>query len=393
MTNYDFDRVIDRTGTGCLKYDFHAARGKAGDLLPLWVADMDFALPAEALDALKQRVDHGIFGYTQPLQPYYNAVLSWIEQHQLWKPQQDWLVTTPGVVFALACAVRAFTQPGDAVLIQQPVYYPFKNVVVDNGRTLVNAPLSYCDGTHSIDFAAFEETIVERAVKLFILCNPHNPASRVWTRDELSCIARICAEHNVIVVSDEIHADFIWGDRSFCSYGSLGEEAGDQWIVCTAPSKSFNIAGLQISNIFIPNPELRRHFRSARGATGYDEPSTLGLAATQACYTLGQEWLAQACDYIYANICFMRDYLAEHAPQLHLVDCQGTYLAWVDCKALGLDAEGIRELVEDKARLWLDLGDMFGQDGAGFIRFNVACPRSVLERALRQLCDAVSEVR
>ena len=393
MTSYDFDRIIDRTGTGCLKYDFHAARGKAPDLTPLWVADMDFALPAETLDTLKQRVDHGIFGYTQPLQPYYDAVLGWIEQHQHWTPQQEWLVTTPGVVFALACAVRAFTQPGAAVLIQQPVYYPFKNVIVDNGRTLVNAPLSYADGAYSIDFAAFEEAIVESGAKLFILCNPHNPASRVWTRDELSQIARICTAHDVIVVSDEIHADFIWGERAFCSYGSLGEEAGDQWVVCTAPSKSFNIAGLQISNIFIPNPELRRRFRSARGATGYDEPSTLGLAATQACYTLGQEWFAQACDYLYANICFMRDYLAARAPRLRMVECPGTYLTWVDCTALGLDAGGIRELVEDKARLWLDLGDMFGQDGAGFIRFNVACPRSTLERALEQLCDAVSEVR
>lgn len=392
MTTYDFDRIIDRRGTGCLKYDFHAKRGKASDLLPLWVADMDFSLPPEVLTAIEQRIEHGIFGYTQPLQPYYDAVLDWVERHQHWRPAQQWLVTTPGVVFALACAVRAFTQPGDAVLIQQPVYYPFKNVIVDNGRTLVNAPLAYADGAYSIDFKAFEDTLATSRAKLFILCNPHNPASRVWTREELLELARICARHGVIVVSDEIHADFIWGERTFCSFASVGDQAGCKWLVCTAPSKSFNIAGLQISNIFIPDTELRHRFKAARGATGYDEPSLLGLTATEACYTLGQDWFKQVCAYIEANIGFMRDYLAEHAPQLHMVDCQGTYLAWVDCRSLGLDACGIRELVEDKARLWLDLGDMFGEDGAGFIRFNVACPRSVLKRALEQLSDAVAEV-
>lgn len=392
MTTYDFDRIIDRTNTGCLKYDFKAARGKAEDLLPLWVADMDFSLPQEVLDALKKRVDHGIFGYTQPLDPYYSAVLDWIEKHQHWRPERSWLVTTPGVVFALACAVRAFTEPGDAVLIQQPVYYPFKNVIVDNDRKLVNAPLVYEDGAYSIDFDGFEAAIVDNGIKLFILCNPHNPASRVWTRSELEHLARICKAHGVTVVSDEIHADFIWGEREFTSFGSLGSDVAGDFVVCTAPSKSFNIAGLQISNIFIPNPELRRRFKAARGATGYDEPSVMGLVATEACYTVGAEWFEQVSSYIWSNICFMRDYLSEHAPQLHMVECQGTYLTWVDCRALGLDAAGIRELVEDKARLWLDLGDMFGEDGTGFIRFNVACPRATLERALRQLTDAVNEL-
>lgn len=392
MTTYDFDCIIDRANTGCLKYDFAVKRGKAPDLLPLWVADMDFSLPAEVLGALKARIDHGIFGYTQPLDPYYDAVLNWVEKHQHWRPERKWLVTTPGVVFALACAVRAFTEPGDAVLIQQPVYYPFKNVIVDNGRTLVNAPLVYKDGAYSIDFAAFEKAVEDAHVKLFILCNPHNPASRVWTRGELEQLARICKAHGVTVVSDEIHADFVWGEREFTSFGSLGSDIAGDFVVCTAPSKSFNIAGLQISNIFIPNTELRHRFRAARGATGYDEPSVMGLAATEACYTVGAEWFDQVCSYIWGNICFMRDYLAEHAPQLHMVDCQGTYLVWVDCRALGLDAAGIRELVEDKARLWLDLGDMFGEDGTGFIRFNVACPRCTLERALKQLCAAVAEL-
>ncbi len=387
---YDFDQIIDRGGTGCLKYDFHEKRGKAPDLLPLWVADMDFSLPEEVLRTLKKRVDHGIFGYTQLTQSYYDAVLSWVERHQGWKPEQRWLVTTPGVVFALATCVRALTQPGDSVLIQQPVYYPFSNVIVNNGRKLVNAPLVYQDGSYSIDFAAFEQAVIDNQVKLFILCNPHNPASRVWSREELSTLAAICKKHGVIVVSDEIHADFIWGERTFTSYAALGEEYLDTCIVCTAPSKTFNIAGLQISNIFIPNADLRHAFAAERSGSGYDEPSLFGIAATEACYTQGEAWLEQAKAYIYQNILFMREYLAEHAPKLHVVETQGTYLVWVDCKKLGLDAQGLKELVEDKARLWLDLGDMFGADGEGFIRFNVACPRSVLQQALEQLCSAVN---
>lgn len=392
MTTFDFDRIIDRTNTGSLKYDFHAARGKDADLMPLWVADMDFQLPAEVLDAIKARIDHGIFGYTLPLEPYYQAVLDWVETHQHWRPAKEHLITTPGVVFALTCAVRAYTQPGDAVLIQQPVYYPFKNVIVDNGRKLVNAPLSYEQGAYSIDFDAFEQAIVDSDTKLFILCNPHNPASRVWTREELATLAAICAKHDVIVASDEIHADFVWDGREFCSFASVASGAGCRWLVCTAPSKSFNIAGLQISNIFIPDADMRHAFDAARGATGYDEPSLIGLTATQACYTVGASWFEQVSSYIHGNICFMRDYLAAHAPSLHMVDCQGTYLTWVDCRALGLDADGLKELVEDKARLWLDMGDIFGADGAGFIRFNVACPRSVLAQALEQLCDAVTEL-
>lgn len=392
MANYDFDRVIDRKNTGCLKYDFHAKRGKAADLMPLWVADMDFSLPQEVLDIVKKRIDHGIFGYTQPLEPYYNAVLDWVEAHQHWRPAKESLVTTPGVVFALASAVRAYTQPGDAVLIQQPVYYPFKNVVVDNKRTLVNAPLSYQDGVYGVDLDAFENAIVQNEVKLFILCNPHNPASRVWTRDELLAMARICAKHDVVVASDEIHADFVWEGHVFTSFAKVGDDAGCKWLACTSPSKSFNIAGLQISNIFIPDADMRHAFMAARGATGYDEPSLIGLVATQACYTAGADWFEQAKAYIWDNICFMQGYLAKHAPQLHMVDCQGTYLTWVDCRALGLDTAGIKELVEDKARLWLDLGDMFGADGAGFIRFNVACPQSVLAQALKQLSDAVASL-
>ena len=388
---YDFDAIINRKGTGCLKYDFHEQRGKSSDLMPLWVADMDFPLPPEVLEPIIERVNHGIFGYTQVTDEYLSSVLNWIEKHQGWLPQQEWLVTTPGVVFALSATVRAFTNQGDSVLIQQPVYYPFSNVILDNDRKLINAPLTYIDGSYAIDFEAFERAIVQNDVRLYILCNPHNPASRVWTREELTSLAEICRKHNVIVVSDEIHADFIWPGYEFCSYASLGEEFLNNCVVCTAPSKTFNIAGLQISNIFIPNGELRKRFSTEIARTGYDEPSLFGLMATRACYTLGEEWHAQVKDYIYSNICFMQTYLLKNVPQLRVVDPQGTYLVWVDCRGLGLDAPGLKRLIEDKARLWLDLGDMFGEDGTGFIRFNVACPRSILEIALQRLCAAVAE--
>lgn len=389
---YDFDQVIDRKNTGSLKYDFHEKRGKAPDLLPLWVADMDFQLPQEVLDAMKARVDHGIFGYTQLMPPYYQAVLNWVEKHQGWKPKKEWLITTPGVVFALSMCVRAFTQPGDKVLIQQPVYYPFSNVIINNGRELVDVPLMYDNGSYSIDYDAFERAIIDNDIKLFILCNPHNPASRVWTRDELLQLAHICKKHDVLIVSDEIHADFIWGDREFVSLAALGEEVLDNCVICTAPSKTFNMAGLQISNIFIPNEKLRHAFSAERNSTGYDEPSLFGIVATESCYTQGEDWLAQAKDYIYKNIVFMNEYLAKNTPQLRVVETQGTYLVWVDCGGLGLTTAELKSLVEDKARLWLDLGDMFGPSGEGFIRFNVACPRSILKQALEQLCSAVNSL-
>ena len=393
----DFDEPIDRRGTECLKYDAYAARGHAADDLPMWVADMDERIPAPAIEALQRRVAHGVFGYSDPDESYYEAVLAWVERHQGWRPERSWLVKTPGVVFALAQAVRAFTEPGDAVLIQRPVYYPFTNVIRDNGRTVVCAPLAYDPGAgderfrggrYAVDLQAFERVVEQTSPRLFILCNPHNPVGRAWTPEELRGMGEVCLRHGVTVVSDEIHADFARPGFAHTSFASLGDEFARACVVCTSASKTFNIAGLQISNIFVPDPALRARFERACAQTGYDEVNALGFVATRACYEHGDDWLAQLKEHLERNLALFADTLAREAPELRLVRPESTYLLWVDCSALGLDDEGLRAFVERDARLWLDTGTMFGPEGAGFIRVNIACPRQTVEETCRRLVAA-----
>lgn len=393
MTDYDFDTVIDRRGTGSLKYDCAEQRGHSADELPLWVADMDFRCPQPVIDAMKKRADAGVFGYTEPDDAYFAAVKHWFQSRHGWTPHREWLTVTPGVVYALACCVKAFAKPGEGVLIQPPVYYPFSEVVRDNGRVLVEAPLTYVEkyATYRCDFDVFERAIVDNDVKLFLLCNPHNPVGRVWSRFELKKLGDICAQHGVVVVSDEIHADFARPGFQHTVFATLGADYAQNAVICTAATKSFNLAGLQASNIFIPNPELKARFDHENAAAGYSQANIMGLTATQAAYEEGGPWLDALKGYLDGNYGFLRSYLGEHAPQLKVIDLQSTYLVWVDCRALGLDDNALQELVEKKARLWLDLGAVFGASGSGFVRFNIACPRSVLAEALCRLCTAIGE--
>ncbi len=383
---YDFDTPIERRNTDSLKYDFAVKRGKPADVLPLWVADMDFKTSDKILEAIHRRVDHGIFGYTESGDSYFEAVAEWMKNRHGWDVKQSWLVKTPGVVFALAMAVKAYTQKGDAVLIQQPVYYPFTEVIEDNERRMVSSDLVLGDdGRYRIDFDDFERRIVDERVKLFLLCSPHNPTGRVWTRDELLRIADICLKHHVIVVSDEIHEDFVYGANRHTVFATLREELNDITITATSPAKTFNLAGLQISNIFIPNGKLRQSFKKQIDAAGYSQLNTIGLTACEAAYRYGGDWYEAALEYIKENIAFMGEYLSEKLPQLKMIEPEGTYLVWVDFRKLGLSEDELEELIVKKAKLWLDSGAVFGKAGEGFERFNVACPRAVLERALEQL--------
>lgn len=386
---FDFDTVIERRGTDCLKYDFARERGKTEDILPLWVADMDFQTSPAILERLEERVRHGIFGYSEGKDAYFQALAGWYEKHFDWKVERSWLVKTPGVVFALAAAVRAFTEEGDAVLIQQPVYYPFSEVITDNKRKLVNSPLKLADGHYEMDFQDFEEKIVKEKVKLFLLCSPHNPAGRVWKEWELRKLGDICLAHGVLVVSDEIHSDFVWPGNRHLVFASLCPEYEKITVTCTSPSKTFNIAGLQISNIFIPDAKLRRRFRHEVAAAGYSQPNTMGLAACQAAYEGGEEWLRELKKYIWDNYLFLKEFLEKRIPEIHALPLEGTYLVWLDFRELGLTEKEREELVVKKARLWLDSGAMFGVDGEGFERINIACPRATLEKALRQLEEAI----
>ena len=398
MATYNFDKIINRKGTNCLKYDYAVERGKPADVLPLWVADMDFTVSEEITKSLHAAVDHGIYGYTQPKDAYYNAITNWMEKNHNWKTKREWIMKTPGVVFALGAAVKAFTKPGDAVLIQNPVYYPFTNIIRDNDRRVIDNTLVYekrvTEGKsqYSIDYEDFERKIVQETIKLFILCNPHNPVGRVWNREELQYLGEICLRHHVIVVSDEIHNDFVYPGFEHTVFANVDPRFAEFTVTCTAPSKTFNLAGLQISNIFISNETLREAFQKEIDKTGYDEPNALGAVACEAAYRGGQEWLDQLRAYLLENLNFLRAYLQEKIPQIHLVEPEGTYLVWLDCSELGISGKELDQFIVEKAGLWLDGGAMFGPSGADFQRVNIACPRATLELALDKLKAAVDNL-
>ncbi|MBH1940619.1 pyridoxal phosphate-dependent aminotransferase [Mobilitalea sibirica] len=390
MSLSHFDEIINRKGTNSIKYDFAVQRGKPEDLLPLWVADMDFRTPPEVTRELKKAVDHGIYGYSESKEEYFAAIQGWYQKRFDFEIQKEWLVKTPGVVFAIAMAIRAFTKEGDAVLIQRPVYYPFSETILANNRKLVNNPLVYEDGSYRIDFDDFETKITKNNVKLFLLCSPHNPVGRVWTREELIRLGDICIRHNVMVISDEIHADFIYKGYHHSIFGKLKDEFLQNSILCTAPSKTFNLAGLQVSNILIANKDIRDKFKNEIRASGYSQLNTMGLIACQTAYESGAEWLDDLLGYLEENLEFTRNFLKEHLPQIKLVEPQGTYLLWLDFSTLNLSEKALEDLIVRRAKLWLDHGTMFGSEGRGFQRINMACPREILKKALIQLEKAIN---
>ena len=377
----DFDTILNRRGTNSIKYDFAAERGMPGGVLPMWVADMDFPAPGEVLADMQKTVAHGIFGYSEPKEGYYHAVTEWFAARFGYTATPHEVVKSPGLVYGLAQAVRAFTAPGEAVLVQTPVYYPFYGVVRDNGRQVVENPLVYADGRYGIDFEDFERKIVARRVKLFLLCSPHNPVGRVWTRGELERMSDICQKHGVTVVSDEIHCDFVWSGHRHTCFGLIDERA----VIATAPSKTFNLAGLQVSNIFVKNEELRTKLRAEIGRSGYSQLNTLGLVACRSAYTHGGPWLEALKDYLEENIRLVREFLAEKLPRVKLVAPQAMYLLWLDFSAYGLAQAELDRRMTRRAGLWLNSGTMFGPGGEGFQRINVACPRSTVAEALERL--------
>ena len=390
--NLDFDLIVDRRNTKCLKYDFAVERGMPKDVLPLWVADMDFRTSSYIQEALIRQTEHGIFGYSEGKEEYFEAVKGWIFKRHGWEVKSNWLVKTPGIVFALAMAVQAFTAYGDAVLIQSPVYYPFSEVIADNGRKIVSNTLVYGeDNRYHIDFQDFEEKIVQNKIRLFFLCNPHNPVGRVWTKEELIRLGDICLKHGVIVVSDEIHSDFAFVGKHNV-FAALKKEYEDITITCTSPSKTFNIAGAQISNIFVPNAVLRKALKAQIDAAGYSQLNVFGLVACEAAYRYGEEWYQAMKKYVGDNIRFTKEYVTDNIPKVSMVEHEGTYLVWLNFRELGLDSEELEKLIIDKAGLWLDSGKIFGDSGIGFQRINVACPRSILAEALERIKNAVESL-
>lgn len=392
---YDFDRVIDRYNTDSLKYDFATKRGKPADILPLWVADMDFQAPKEVIDVLVEKSQHGIYGYSEGRDDYDLVLQNWFKTRFNWSIENEWLVKTPGVVFAIATAVNAYTKVGEGVIIQEPVYYPFRETVEVNDRHLVVNELVYNNGKYTIDFDLFEQQLIDEDVKLFILCSPHNPVGRVWTKEELIRLGDICLKHNVLVVSDEIHADFTYDGHTHYVFANLKESFKDISITCTSPSKSFNLAALQLSNVFISQKKLRETFVEYVTRFGYSQPNIMGLISCKAAYEHGGPWLEALKQYLEGNLSFFRDYLKKHIPEAILVEPEGTYLVWVDVREIPIfkdqSDDYINDFMVNKAKLWLDGGTMFGDGGSGFQRFNIACPKVTLEKALDQFRQALEE--
>ena len=381
---YNFDEIIDRRGTDCLKYDFGMKRKGRNDLLPMWVADMDFKLPDEILADLHKRIDHGIFGYTDPLDDYFEALNYWFKTRYGYTVEPEWVTLGAGLVYGVHVSVQAFTQPGDAVMVMQPVYYPFSEAIKQNGRKLVNCQLKY-DGAYSIDFEKMEKQVKEENVKVLIFCSPHNPVGRVWTKEELTKVADICLENSVILMIDEIHCDFIFPGHEFTSIMNLDEKYRKIFALYSSPGKTFNVAGLQSANIIIPDPELRAKFKKGNTSAGYSQANIMGQVALISCYTKGAEWVDELVEYIWGNVCYMKDFVEKNFPKAHFVDPDGTYLTWVDFSGYGLEDDDLEHLMVEEAKLWLDSGAIFGPETKQFERFNLGCPRSVVEQAMKQL--------
>ena len=391
--NLNFEQGVDRKGTRCLKYDFAVQRGRSADILPLWVADMDFKTSSYIQDALLRQAEHGVYGYTETDETYFDAVRSWMERRHGWKIEPEWLLKTPGVVFALAMAVKAYTEPGDYVLIQEPVYYPFREVIESNDREVANNVL-YQDenGSYKIDFEDFEKQVKDPAVKLFILCNPHNPLGRVWSQDELSKMLTLCFENDVQVVSDEIHSDLIFHGKKHIPAAIVVPEAADKVITCISVTKTFNLAGLQASTTVFPNLEMKKKFDGYWGGMDIHRNNAFSSVAMEAALNEGEEWLEQLLAYISGNLDYICDYFEKKIPLIKANMPDATYLVWLDCRALHMDNEELKDFMIYKAGLGLNDGSSFTRTMNGFMRLNAACPRAVLEKALKQLEDAVNNL-
>lgn len=388
--NYNFDEVVCRKHTDALKLEALAPRWGRTDLLPLWVADMDFKTPPFIVEVMKKRMECEVFGYTVKPESWYEAIISWQKRRHKWTITKEMISFVPGVVPALAMAVQAFTQRGEKVMIQQPVYNPFAQVIRNNHRELVNCPLELKDGQYYINFKLFEKKI--KGCKLFLFCHPHNPGGRVWTREELKKVATICAQNNVIIVADEIHADLTLLPYEHIPFASVSEEAKQNSVVFASPSKAFNMAGLATSYAVIANPTLRRRFESYVEGNELAGGNVFAFNTVVAAYNKGEEWLQQMLTYVQGNIDEVVSYIKENIPQLKVIIPQASYLVFIDFSALQLNQKDIVALCTNRAHLALNDGSIYGEEGNGYMRINLACPRSVVRQALAQLKDAITSI-
>lgn len=393
---YDFETLVDRRGTGASKWVGVADGGVLEDIVPLSVADMEFVAPPGVRRALHDVVDRGVFGYQNADEPYFEACRDWYARRQGWRPEQEWLVPAQGVVQALCASLLVFSHEGQGVIIQEPVYYPFRMGIEMHGRRVVNNPLIEGEDTdgrlaYSIDFEGLERAAADDDVRMMFFCNPHNPVGRVWSAEEVRTVAEICKRHDVVLISDEIHGDLIMGDRPLTSVMTLDDELRENAVVCTAPSKTFNQAGLMNSNIWICDDGLRSSFNTTMGCIVINGPSNFARAALMAAYGECEDWLEELLAYIRENDAYVKRRLSEAFPRVTWSALEGTYLAWTDWRAYFDDPDELECFASSKARVTFDEGKIFGVGGAGFERWNLACPRRVLERACDRLVAAASD--
>lgn len=406
---FNFDEEIDKTGLHNTKWEFRPEIGKQqaginiyGDhahpkhgkdrLVPMWVADMDFRSPPAVIEAVVAWAKRGVYGYSSPADSFYEVVIEWVKRRYGRDIQRDWITITPGVNAAIHMMIQTFVQPGEKVLVQRPVYYPFFDAVQKNGAELVSNSLVLENGRYHIDFDDLAQKAADPAVKAIILSSPHNPVGRVWERDELARLGDICLANDVLVIADEVHCDLIFPGVPFTSFANISEEFERRSIVCLSASKSFNLAGFKTSTIIIPDEAMRTQFQMTAFRNGLRGVNGIGMVATEAAYRHGEAWLTAVVDYIEGNVRFLTDYLEAHIPQLQLIPPEGTYLGWVDCHGLGLALEARKLFLLEQAKLILDEGELFGPEGAGFERFNLACPRPLLQEALEKLGTAVANL-
>lgn len=381
---YDFDKTIDRRATNSYKWD-SATEG----VLPMWVADMDFRTAPAIIDALQKRVAHGIFGYTRVPDAYYDAVTSWFSRRHGWDIDREWIIYTSGVVPAVSAVIKALTVPGDKVIVQTPVYNCFFSSIRNNGCEIVSNPLRRTADTYEMDFDALERCAADPRAKVMLLCNPHNPAGRVWTPDELTRLGNICLRNGVTVVADEIHCELVYQGFKYTPFASLSDAFLHRSVTCVSPSKAFNIAGLQIANIVAFDNDLRSRIDKAININEVCDVNPFGVAATIAAYNEGEEWLCQLLDYLHGNYEAMAEFCRRELPEFSIARLEGTYLVWMDCSSLGMSSDALEHALLDDARLWLNAGTMYGAEGEGYMRWNIACPRSVMLDGLNRFLNFV----
>ena len=382
---YDFDEIIPRRGTNSYKWD---SAGDA-DILPMWVADMDFRTAPPVVEALRKRVEHGIFGYVRVPDAYYAAVTNWFARRHDWQIEKEWIIYTTGVVPAISAAIKALTVPGDKVMVQTPVYNCFFSSIRNNGCGMIANPLIYRNGTYQIDFADLEQKAADPSVKVLLLCNPHNPAGRVWTKQELTRIGDICIRNNVWVVADEIHCELVFPGHTYIPFASISQEFLMHSVTCTSPSKAFNLAGLQIANIISADTNIRTKIDKAINVNEVCDVSPFGVEALIAAYNDSEEWLEELKQYLFDNYNYLRAYFAEYLPEFPVSILEGTYLVWVDCSVLNQSSDEIIKTLLEKEKIWVNEGSLYGEAGEGFIRINIACPRQQLIEGLNRLRRAL----